>query len=213
MQIVTRKEALSQGLKRYFTGKLCKNRHVSERYTDGGHCIQCMKIKNQAYQLAHPEKARERDAKHRKLHPEKARQSDAKWRAANREKHLAKGRAWRAANREKISQYNKLWKASNFEKKNAITTAWRIANPERVRSHVAKRRAAKLERTPPWADLDAIKAFYLACPKGHHVDHHYPLQGEICSGLHVIENLRYLPAHENLSKGNRMPEDQHPQEL
>jgi len=67
----------------------------------------------------------------------------------------------------------------------------------------AKRRASKLSRTPKWANLDKIKEIYLNCPEGYHVDHIIPLQGKLVSGLHVPENLQYLPAHENLSKSNK----------
>ena len=70
---------------------------------------------------------------------------------------------------------------------------------------VAKRRAAKLQRTPAWADLEAIKQFYLNCPKGYHVDHDVPLQGENISGLHVLNNLVYLTAEDNLKKSNKWP--------
>jgi len=67
----------------------------------------------------------------------------------------------------------------------------------------AKRRAAKLQRTPAWADLKAIKQFYLNCPKGYQVDHIVPLQGVNVSGFHVLNNLQYLTGSENSSKGNR----------
>jgi hypothetical protein len=60
-----------------------------------------------------------------------------------------------------------------------------------------------LQRLPTWADKSAIKDFYLNCPEGYHVDHVIPLQGKIVSGLHVLENLQYLPAKENMSKGNK----------
>ena len=61
----------------------------------------------------------------------------------------------------------------------------------------------KIKRaTPPWANLEAIKEFYANCPKGYHVDHIHPLQGELISGLHVENNLQYLTAEENLRKGN-----------
>jgi len=66
-----------------------------------------------------------------------------------------------------------------------------------------KRRATKLQRTAPWADLKAIKEFYLNCPKGYHVDHIVPLQGTNVSGLHVLNNLQYLTATQNLKKGNK----------
>lgn len=67
----------------------------------------------------------------------------------------------------------------------------------------AKRRAAKIQRVPKWADQEAIKAFYEACPPGYHVDHIIPLQGKNVSGLHVINNLQYLLASDNIRKGNR----------
>jgi hypothetical protein len=80
--------------------------------------------------------------------------------------------------------------------------AYAKANPERVNANSAKRRAAKLKRTPKWANIDDITEFYANCPKGMHVDHTIPLQGELVSGLHCLANLQYLPAAENFSKGN-----------
>lgn len=67
----------------------------------------------------------------------------------------------------------------------------------------ANYRAAKLKRTPAWADLDKIKEFYDNCPRGYHVDHIVPLQGEHISGLHIETNLQYLPAIDNIKKGNK----------
>lgn len=39
-RLITRKEARTQGLKRYFTGKACKKGHLAERYVSGG-CVIC----------------------------------------------------------------------------------------------------------------------------------------------------------------------------
>lgn len=64
--------------------------------------------------------------------------------------------------------------------------------------------AAKDNRTPPWADLNKIKEIYNNCPEGYHVDHIHPLRGELISGLHVENNLQYLPAIDNIKKGNRI---------
>lgn len=72
----------------------------------------------------------------------------------------------------------------------------------RIRS--AARRAKQELVTPPWADLEAIKQFYLKCPPGHHIDHIHPINGEHLTGLHVLENLQYLPAKENIQKSNRV---------
>ena len=66
----------------------------------------------------------------------------------------------------------------------------------------SKRRAAKLKRTPNWADLTKIKEIYKRCPEGHHVDHIIPLQGKLVSGLHTESNLQYLTASDNCRKSN-----------
>lgn len=67
----------------------------------------------------------------------------------------------------------------------------------------ANYKAAKLQRTPKWADQEKIKEIYKNCPEGHHVDHIIPLRGNLVCGLHVENNLQYLAAEENLSKSNK----------
>lgn len=78
-----------------------------------------------------------------------------------------------------------------------------------VTFHANKRRAAKLQRTPAWANLDAMRAIYadaqrLTAETGipHHVDHVIPLQGRLVSGLHVHNNLQILTGSENSRKRN-----------
>ena len=42
MKTITRKEAIKEGLVRYYTGKPCKRGHKSERYVSGSACVECM---------------------------------------------------------------------------------------------------------------------------------------------------------------------------
>jgi len=97
----------------------------------------------------------------------------------------------------------KKWSENNVSYLRAYLFDWQQNNRGKVAAYSARYRAKLLERTPLWADLESIQAFYDACPPGHHVDHIVPLQGRIVSGLHVLSNLQYLPARDNLSKGNR----------
>ena len=77
-------------------------------------------------------------------------------------------------------------------------------NGRRVRvAGGAKYRANKANRTPVWADLEAIKEFYINCPEGYHVDHIIPLRGKLVSGFHTLDNLQYLTAYDNMSKSNK----------
>jgi hypothetical protein len=77
----------------------------------------------------------------------------------------------------------------------------------------AARRAQKLNRLPPWADLDAIDDVYRLAREFRdagldvEVDHIYALQGWNVCGLHVVENLRVCLKRANQSKGIRHPVD------
>ena len=75
-------------------------------------------------------------------------------------------------------------------------------NSYHFRSALKRKKIKK--RTPKWANLQKIKEFYLKRKKGYHIDHIIPLQGENVSGLHVENNLQYLTAKQNLSKGNKL---------
>ena len=72
------------------------------------------------------------------------------------------------------------------------------------KTHEAKRRAEKVAKTPKWANTAAIREFYAGCPEGFHVDHIIPLRNGVFPSVHSLENLQYLPAQENVSKGNNV---------
>ena len=79
-------------------------------------------------------------------------------------------------------------------------------DPEFTAKRVAQviaRNAAKIQRTPAWADKEKIAAIYVEAQKqGLTVDHIYPLRGKYVSGLHVPENLQLLSMVENARKNN-----------
>ncbi len=141
---------------------------------------------------------------HRKANTEKNRAQCKAWRKANFKEFQANNKTYYQANHEKILARNKAYYQTNTEKVRAVHKTWRETNREKLRARNAKRRAAKLNATPAWADLKKIAQIYKDCPPGYHIDHVFPLQSPIMCGLHVENNLQYLPAKENLSKGNRV---------
>lgn len=125
--------------------------------------------------------------------------------------HTAKGmcvmhyyREWRKNHKGAYKERIKRYRQKNPEKFRRGSKAYAKKNPKKIQAWNLARRKRVQKHTPPWADLKVIRNFYFNCPQGYHVDHIIPLNGENISGLHVIENLQYLPAVENIKKGNKI---------
>ena len=174
MDIISRKDAIAQNLSHYFTGLPCKYGHIAKRNIYA-QCMECNRLKINTGQYKLGRKA------YRKLcrlegRPEKSYRTI--------EQNVEYCRRFR--------QKNPTYSADRHRADPSISRAWN-----------ALYKARKAKRTPPWVDLDAIKFFYECCPDGFHVDHVIPLFGKKISGLHVAENLQWLPAKDNLSKSNK----------
>lgn len=159
----------------YTTGKPCKNGHVSARYVRNRACVDCERARNKEDHRLHYQRHKEREKQKRRVHY-----------LANRESYLDNSR------RQHLENYVP---STNPRDKMQDLSYW--ANM------TAKHKAARLHRTPAWADLEAIRAFYSLCPENYEVDHIVPLNGKLVSGLHVANNLQYLTRSDNASKGNK----------
>ena len=158
------------------------------------------------------DKAREYAKQYRQTHREKLREYAQQYRQTNRDKTLEYCRQWRKANRDKTRKSAQEYRQTNPDKARQSIRKWREANTDKRNALEAKRRAAKLQRTPHWLtkdQLDEIETFYtvalafrLFTGLTYHVDHIVPLQGKNVSGLHVPWNLRVIPETDNLKKSN-----------
>lgn len=122
---------------------------------------------------------------------------------ANREKRLAQSRAWYAANKVRKVATGQIYRDANKPRKTETTKQWHDSNPGYALAASKQRKLALVRATPLWIDRAIIIQIYANCPAGFHVDHIIPLNGKTVSGLHVPENLQYLPAAENDRKGNK----------
>jgi len=118
-------------------------------------------------------------------------------------------KAYYESNKEKVKKRASDWAKANRQRRREIMRAWAKRNPEKHNENQKKYIAMIKLRTPKWANIEQIKEFYRNCPYGYHVDHIIPLRGKNVSGLHVIENLQYLPAIENINKSNTYSEVYH----
>lgn len=189
--IISRSEASSLGLKRYFTGQPCPKGHVSPRATASGTCCECKRL------------------------------SALSWHQKNKQQQRDYGKAYRAARGEDLLQkkreYQAEWMARNLEEKKRRDALYekqkRSARDASFMASAALRSAKYLRSldraTPSWCDGDAVRGMYelasvfRSIGLGVEVDHIVPLQGKTVSGLHTADNLQLLLRSANASKSNR----------
>lgn len=185
----------------------CARGH-SLRSTANGTCILCRRftenLRVSANRDAYNARKSSERVKHRALLAEKARVSraneSAERRAERLEKAKLKQREWRAKN-------------PNHSNTKIVKAQYKKNNPDKRMADVAKRRCAKLQRTPVWLNADDFwlmeQAYDLAALRSKvfgfqwHVDHILPLQGKKVSGLHVPLNLQVIPWIDNVRKANK----------
>lgn len=187
MEVITIAEARERGLRFYFTGKQCVRGHISHRYVDARKCSQCAVEDSKAAQLKNPDISKRFYEKNKQRILEKKRTYKAKWYKKNKDRLLPK-----------IVAYSK---------------EWRLQNPEKHAARQARRRAVKLQATPPWLNDEHQKAILLEYELAkwcsdvigvrYDVDHIVPLKGNLVCGLHVPWNLQVILASDNRSKGNK----------
>jgi len=165
--------------------------YANKRMKDGLNtfCISCHKADNVA-----------RKAKNR---------ADAAFKA----KELERKKQYRERTVDQRAKYMTQWRFKNAEHTVLYGKTYRENNKALINFLCQKRKIDLLNRTPEWLTADDFwmieEAYALAEKRTNmfgfswHVDHTIPLRGKRVSGLHVPQNLRVIPAKENMRKTNR----------
>lgn len=196
----SRKEAMAAGVDRYFTGRPCKNGHLSERYVLGT-CIACDRERSSARRKtdACREYFREYNRRRYQEDPEKGRDKVRRRRSANLEKAKERERAGYIRNKEARSIRRKAWRARNPEKV--------VAQNNRRRARI-KSIGGSYTSNDVHEMLQRQKYKCAECKKTirqhrqRHVDHIMPLA---LGGSNNPDNIQILCVTCNLKKGSAHP--------
>lgn len=225
MEPISRKDAMSLGLKRYFTGKPCTRGHIDYRSTCDHSCFACNRIKS-ANQKKDPETIkRHRAARKEKYHSDPevrkiAVKKTAEWVAKNKERSAAYFKAYYLRNKERALSEDKArrearrndpeWVAKERER----CRLKNLKNPEQKRSDTRNRRARlrKAEGRHTFKDVEAILerqgytcVYCNSCLREkYEVDHIMPISR---GGTNWPSNLQCLCPDCNGRKWCKHPDD------
>lgn len=206
LQIVSRQQAMTLDLKRYFTGVPCSKGHVSERYTKGTSCCQCMKEHAKAWSNNNKDREAEARAINRHKNIEKIRSRGREKYRKNVDYFRQKNKRYAAKNAERLRERKKEYRERNKDMFAEKMVEFHRRNPGYAKANTAKRRAARKSGTPRWADKEKTLSIYNSCSEGMNVDHIVPLSGKVFGlrvvcGLHWHMNLQVISYSENMAKG------------
>jgi len=204
----------------FFTGIPCKNGHVANRYISNGTCIKCSIKQSRSWREDNLDRYRQYQRWHYAANTEKELEYQRQYRLKNLEAMREKDRIrretnpeyfrnWWKENKDKAKKYYQDKFALNPELFREYCRKWAKANPEYMRAKNLLRQDRVRQATPAWVNEAEIFQICLDCPPGYHIDHIIPIKGFTpegypVSGLNIPANMQYLPARENLQKGNTM---------
>jgi 5-methylcytosine-specific restriction endonuclease McrA len=209
--VVTRKEANSQGLIHYFTGKPCKRGHVTVRFANNATCKECCRVREAKKLESSPE------------HREYARKKAVEWYADNRERALAREALKREKqDRKMVSAYHRKYRAENQSAIAEREGRWKRENKDRVYATIHRRRGRETDAEGSYTPED-VQIILVAqnglcvgirCTKDirecYTIDHILPL---IRGGSNWPANIQLLCRRCNARKGTRTMEEWRAAEL
>jgi hypothetical protein len=145
MDIITRKDALAQGLTHYLTGKPCKRGHIAARYVKTRSCTQCTAAHNAVFYAANPGKSTEYSQRWQAKNPDKVKATESRRVRHRTDEVRAKELAYRQRTKDERREYRRQWQANRM----AVDPSFRLRSnlASLINTAIRKQFGAKASRT------------------------------------------------------------------
>jgi hypothetical protein len=116
MKIISKSEAKSLGLNKFFTGVKCVHGHLDYRSVSNGRCFTCRKIKDKENYQNNKKSISEKGKKYRESNRDELRARKKKYYEDNKDRILEERRLYVKENKEKIADRDKRYYRENKER-------------------------------------------------------------------------------------------------
>jgi len=228
MEIISRTDAKTKGLKYYFTGKPCDRGHIYKRYVSNYCCCICQKMGREKWYERNRDRLIEEGPARRKAKEGQIRA----YRAAHLEEKREHNKEYKEANKEQLKEYNRGYNRENskelstrhsaYNKKHrarirvwarSYMSTYRVLYPEKIKSWANNRRARDVaaegchtgEDIRDMLTQQGNKCVYCLkdITEDFHADHIVAL---INGGSNFISNIQLLCPTCNFKKGRKDPQ-------
>lgn len=189
--IITRQDAISQGLKFYFTGTPCKRNHVCNRFVANCGCFECDRLIRNKLEKDFYYRHRERLLKKKKPYQDEYRQKNRTRINEQKIRHYE-------ANKERIRQQQKDYYQNNKDDFVIYSENRRSRKQNAAGSHTCDQALGLLTAQ----NYKCVNCKCCLKRNKKHLDHIVPLA---LGGSNDIKNLQWLCAKCNLSKKDKHP--------
>jgi len=175
------------------------------------HCKPCRRESDKVYRIHNSDKIKQYKKKYKEENKEAIKIKDHQYYLDNKERISAYFKDRRVGKvRDALISYGSSYREENREMLREKNREYSKDNRAIRNANYARYRANKIQATPAWASDKYMKLWYEGAKiqekltgRKVHVDHIVPLKGANVCGLHCEDNMQWMFAEDNCSKGNK----------